>query len=77
MDLTSVKEQLSVHSQVIITFALCGFVNIGSITIRLGSIGVIAPERRTDVAKLSFKEVLAATLANLINAVLTWIFISL
>ncbi|MBW8182387.1 NupC/NupG family nucleoside CNT transporter [Shewanella nanhaiensis] len=77
MDFTSVKEQLSVHSQVIITFALCGFANIGSIAIQLGSIGVMAPERRSDVASLGFKAVLAATLANLMSAVLAGIFVSL
>lgn len=77
MDFTSVKEQLSAHSQVIITFALCGFANIGSIAIQLGSIGVMAPERRSDVASLGFKAVLAATLANLMSAVLAGIFVSL
>lgn len=76
MDFASVKEQLSNHSQVIITFALCGFANIGSIAIQLGSIGVMAPERRKEVANLGFKAVLAATLANLMSATLAGIFIS-
>ena len=77
MDFTEVKEQLSMHSQVIITFALCGFANIGSIAIQLGSIGVMAPERRSEVANLGLKAVLAATLANLMSAALAGIFISL
>ncbi|ABZ77406.1 nucleoside transporter [Shewanella halifaxensis HAW-EB4] len=77
MDFTTVKEQLSMHSQVIITFALCGFANIGSIAIQLGSIGVMAPERRSEVANLGLKAVLAATLANLMSAALAGIFISL
>ncbi|GIU24680.1 NupC/NupG family nucleoside CNT transporter [Shewanella schlegeliana] len=77
MDFTEVKEQLSMHSQVIITFALCGFANIGSIAIQLGSIGVMAPERRGEVANLGLKAVLAATLANLMSAALAGIFISL
>ena len=76
MDFVSIKEQLSNHTQVIITFALCGFANIGSIAIQLGSIGVMAPERSAEVAKLGFKAVLAATLANLMSAVLAGIFIS-
>ncbi len=49
MDFASVKQTLSAHTQVIITFALCGFANIGSIAIQIGSIGVMAPERRSDV----------------------------
>ncbi|MCL1147916.1 NupC/NupG family nucleoside CNT transporter [Shewanella marinintestina] len=77
MDFTAVKDQLSQHSQVIITFALCGFANIGSIAIQLGSIGVMAPERRSEVANLGLKAVLAATLANLMSAALAGIFISL
>jgi len=77
MDFVSVKEQLSAHSQIIITFALCGFANIGSIAIQLGSIGVMAPQRSSDVANLGFKAVLAATLANLMSAVLAGIFFSI
>ncbi|RTR38526.1 NupC/NupG family nucleoside CNT transporter [Shewanella canadensis] len=77
MDFVSVKDQLSAHSQIIITFALCGFANIGSIAIQLGSIGVMAPERSADVANLGFKAVLAATLANLMSAVLAGIFFSI
>jgi len=77
MDFAAVKETVSEHSQVIITFALCGFANIGSIAIQIGSIGVMAPERRSDVANLGFKAVLAATLANLMSAALAGIFISL
>ncbi|MGF1727127.1 NupC/NupG family nucleoside CNT transporter [Photobacterium nomapromontoriensis] len=77
LDFVSIKETLSQHSQVIITFALCGFANIGSIAIQIGSIGVMAPERRADVASLGLKAVTAATLANLMSAALAGIFISL
>ncbi|KJG00431.1 NupC/NupG family nucleoside CNT transporter [Photobacterium angustum] len=77
MDFAAVKQTLSEHTQVIITFALCGFANIGSIAIQIGSIGVMAPERRGDVAKLGIKAVLAATLANLMSAALAGIFIGI
>ncbi|PSW30601.1 NupC/NupG family nucleoside CNT transporter [Photobacterium phosphoreum] len=77
MDFASVKQTLSAHTQVIITFALCGFANIGSIAIQIGSIGVMAPERRSDVARLGFKAVMAATLANLMSATLAGIFVGL
>ncbi|MEF1219138.1 NupC/NupG family nucleoside CNT transporter, partial [Photobacterium damselae] len=52
MDFANVKQTLSEHTQVIITFALCGFANIGSIAIQIGSIGAMAPDRRSDVANL-------------------------
>ncbi|HGE6071150.1 TPA: NupC/NupG family nucleoside CNT transporter [Vibrio cholerae] len=77
IDFVEHKALLSEHSQVIITFALCGFANIGSIAIQLGSIGVIAPERRSEVANLGIKAVIAGTLANLMSACLAGIFISL
>ncbi|UTV29730.1 NupC/NupG family nucleoside CNT transporter [Photobacterium atrarenae] len=77
LDFVNIKDTLSQNSQVIITFALCGFANIGSIAIQLGSIGVMAPERRSDVAGLGFKAVLAATLANLMSAALAGIFVML
>ncbi|HIF9178643.1 TPA: NupC/NupG family nucleoside CNT transporter [Photobacterium damselae] len=76
-DFANVKQTLSEHTQVIITFALCGFANIGSIAIQIGSIGAMAPDRRSDVANLGFRAVLAATLANLMSAALAGIFISL
>ncbi|MGY3933210.1 nucleoside permease NupC [Aeromonas encheleia] len=77
LDFASIKENLSAHSQIIITFALCGFANLGSIAIQLGSIGTMAPERRQDVARMGLKAVLAATLANLMSATLAGIFVSL
>ncbi|HFQ5225674.1 TPA: NupC/NupG family nucleoside CNT transporter [Vibrio vulnificus] len=77
IDFVEHKALLSEHSQVIITFALCGFANIGSIAIQLGSIGVMAPERRSDVANMGLKAVAAGTLANLMSACLAGIFISL
>ncbi|WP_425667104.1 NupC/NupG family nucleoside CNT transporter [Vibrio tubiashii] len=77
IDFVEHKAMLSEHTQVIVTFALCGFANIGSIAIQLGSIGVIAPERRAEVANLGIKAVLAGTLANLMSACLAGIFILL
>lgn len=77
IDFVEHKALLSEHTQVIVTFALCGFANIGSIAIQLGSIGVIAPERRSEVANLGIKAVLAGTLANLMSACLAGIFILL
>ncbi len=77
LDFAEIKEALSAHTQVIITFALCGFANIGSIAIQLGAIGTMAPDRRKDIANLGFKAVLAATLANLMSAALAGMFTSL
>ncbi len=72
-----VKESLSVTTQAIITFALCGFANLSSIAILLGGIGSMAPNRRHDVARLGIKAMIAATLANLMSAAIAGIFITL
>lgn len=73
-----VKEgQLSAHTQVIVTIALCGFANFSSIAILLGGLGLMAPNRRSDIAELGLKALLAATLANLMSAAIAGFFFSL
>lgn len=59
----------------IVTFALTGFANIGSLGILLGGLGGIAPERRPDIASLGLRAILAATLANLMSAAIAGILI--
>ncbi len=69
--------QLSEHTQIIVTIALCGFANFSSIAILLGGLGVMAPNRRSDIAELGLKALLAATLANLMSAAIAGFFFSL
>ena len=77
VNFVEVKESLSVSTQAIITFALCGFANLSSIAILLGGIGSMAPNRRHDIAKLGMKAMIAATLANLMSAAIAGLFLSL
>lgn len=72
-----IKETLSPHTQVIVTFALCGFANLSSIAILLGGLGSIVPSRRTDIARLGLRAVIGGTLANLMSATLAGLFFSL
>ncbi len=74
VDFVNIKDSLTPHSQVIVTFALCGFANLSSIAILLGGLGSIAPSRRPEIAKMGLKAVLAATLANLMSAALAGFF---
>lgn len=60
--------QLSAHARLIATFALCGFANFSSIAIQVGGIGALAPDRRSDLARLGLKAMLAGTLANFLSA---------
>ena len=59
---------LSARSVTILTYALCGFANFSSIGIQLGGIGGIAPDRRSDLAKLGFRAMLGGTLAAFMTA---------
>ncbi|WP_417664981.1 NupC/NupG family nucleoside CNT transporter [Pseudidiomarina sp.] len=77
LDFVNYKDQLSMHSQVIITFVLCGFANFSSIAILLGGLGGMAPSRRHDIARLGMKALLAATLANMMSAAIAGFFFSL
>lgn len=68
---------LSQHTEAIITFALCGFANLSSIAIQLGLLGSIAPSRRSEVARLGLRAVLAGTLSNLMSASIAGFFLML
>ncbi|CAN5746197.1 NupC/NupG family nucleoside CNT transporter [soil metagenome] len=59
----------------IITFSLTGFANFGSLAILLGGLGGIAPNRRSEIAKLGIRAVLAGTLANLMSATIAGMLI--
>ncbi len=77
VNFVEVKDSLSVGTQAIITFALCGFANLSSIAILLGGIGSMAPSRRPDIARLGLKAMIAATLANLMSAAIAGVFVTL
>ncbi|WP_434353270.1 NupC/NupG family nucleoside CNT transporter [Psychrobacter sp. HD31] len=68
---------LSDKTQAIISFALCGFANLSSIAILIGGLGVIAPNRRHDIARLGIKAVIAGSLSNLMSATIAGLFIGL
>ena len=55
---------LSARSLVIMTYALCGFANPGSLGIMIGGIGTMAPERRSEIVTLGVRSVVAGTLAT-------------
>ncbi len=77
VNFVGIKETLSPQTQLIVTFALCGFANLSSIAILLGGLGAIVPERRHDIARLGLKAVIGGTLVNLMNASLAGLFFAL
>lgn len=77
VNFVGMTDHLSAHTQVVITFALCGFANLSSIAMMLGGLGSLAPERRSDIARMGLRAVLAGSLSNLMSAVLAGLFFSL
>jgi len=74
--LSKLQPQLSDRTYMIMTYALCGFANFSSIGIQLGGIGGIAPERRSDLAKLGVRAMLGGTLAAFMTACVAGFLIS-
>lgn len=63
-----VAETFTPKTAGIVTFALTGFANLGSLGILLGGLGGMAPNRRSEIAHLGLRAILAGTLANLMSA---------
>ncbi|MFA4135982.1 MULTISPECIES: NupC/NupG family nucleoside CNT transporter [unclassified Brevibacillus] len=66
---------LSQKSVVIISFALCGFANLAALAMVIGGLGGFAPSRRSDLAEMGLRAVVAATLANLLSAAIAGMLI--
>ena len=56
--------KLSHRSMLIMTYALCGFANPGSLGIMIGGMGTMAPDRRAEIVSLGFRSVVAGTLST-------------
>ncbi len=55
---------LSPKSILIMTYAMCGFANLGSLGIMIGGMGTMAPTRRDEIVELGFKSIVAGTLST-------------
>ncbi|MDP6706246.1 MAG: nucleoside transporter C-terminal domain-containing protein [Alphaproteobacteria bacterium] len=58
-------EALSERSRLIMTYAICGFANFGSLGILIGGLATMVPERRAEIVALGFKSIVAGTLATM------------
>jgi len=75
LSLTNPKTVVDERSFVLATYALCGFANFASIAIQVGGIGSLAPERRSDMAKLGVRAMIGGVLASYITATIAGILI--
>ncbi|MBI2398067.1 MAG: NupC/NupG family nucleoside CNT transporter [Xanthomonadales bacterium] len=60
--------ELTKQGALVATYALCGFANFSSIAIQIGGIGGLAPERRSDLARLGLRAVLGGSIATFMTA---------
>ncbi len=59
---------LSERSRLLMTYALCGFANFGSLGIMIGGMSTMCPERRPEIVSLGMKSIAAGTLATCLTA---------
>ena len=59
---------LSERSRLLMTYALCGFANFGSLGIMIGGMSTMCPERRPEIVSLGLKSIVAGTLATCLTA---------
>jgi len=66
---------LSQKSLLIMTYAMCGFANPGSLGIMIGGMGTMAPERREEIVSLGFRSIVAGTLATCMTGAVVGILV--
>lgn len=64
LDFARQADAFSERSRLILTYALCGFANFGSLGIMIGGLGQMAPERKAEIVQLGLKSILASTFAT-------------
>lgn len=67
--------ELSARSRLLMTYALCGFANFGSLGILIGGMGAMVPERRGEIVSLGMKSIVAGTLATCLTAAVVGLFV--
>lgn len=59
---------LTARTQMLMTYALCGFSNFASIGIQIAGLGGMAPDRQSDIARMSLRAMIAGLLATCMTA---------
>lgn len=68
-------EAMGARSRLLMTYALCGFANFGSLGILIGGMGAMVPERRGEIVALGMKSIVAGTLATCLTAAVVGLFV--
>ncbi|ATO51701.1 NupC/NupG family nucleoside CNT transporter [Brevibacillus laterosporus] len=75
IDMAKNMANLTPKTVAILSFALCGFANFGSMAMLIGGLGSLVPERRSEIAQVGMKVIFAGTLASLLNGAIAGIFL--
>jgi len=70
-------DALSVRSRTIMTYALCGFGNLGSLGILVGGLSAMVPERRAEIAGLGVRAVLVGLMATMLTGAVVGVVLGL
>ena len=57
-------QAFSPRTRIILTYALCGFANFGSLGIMIGGLGAMIPARRAEIVSLGPRTILSGTIAT-------------
>jgi len=68
-------QDLSPRSRLLMTYAMCGFANFGSLGILIGGMGTMVPERRPEIVSLGLKSIVAGTAATCMTAAMVGFFV--
>jgi CNT family concentrative nucleoside transporter len=60
--------EMTPRTRILLTYATCGFANIGSVGITVAGFGALMPDRRTEIISLIWKGLAAAFLATCLSA---------
>jgi concentrative nucleoside transporter, CNT family len=63
------------RSRLIVTYALCGFANFGSLGIMIGGLGAMVPDRRHEVVALGLRAILSGTLATCMSGAVAGVLV--
>jgi CNT family concentrative nucleoside transporter len=61
-------DALSERSKLLMVYAMCGFANLGSVGMMIGSISALVPSRRDEIVELSLKSIIPGTLSTCMTA---------
>lgn len=75
VELGALRSQISPRTFTIATYALCGFANFSSIGIQIGGISAMAPNRRSDLAKLGLRAMIAGAITTALMACIAGVLI--